>query len=192
MGNETSKSRKRRTVNGDFDRYFSGIGIDIGCGNDPVLPDCNRFDKAQGDAQYLNNVRDESCDWVYSSHCLEHLRDPVEALKNWWRVLKPMGYLIVVVPDFVLYEKRNVDVDMFNSDHKHWFSKAKIFSLVYLHLKGSQLVRLQLNDEGFDYSNFHSDQTLKGAQSEIEIIVRKQAHAFWHDSYDIARGLYNE
>ena len=48
---------------------------------------------------------DEFADLVYASHILEHLdygnRSPSAyvALKEWWRILKPGGTLMVVVPD---------------------------------------------------------------------------------------------
>ena len=40
-------------------------------GPDPVTPDCTRWDRPN-DAHELRG----SFDWVYSSHCLEHLEDP--------------------------------------------------------------------------------------------------------------------
>jgi 2-polyprenyl-3-methyl-5-hydroxy-6-metoxy-1,4-benzoquinol methylase len=53
------------------------------------------------DAATLEGVADESYDAVYSSHLLEHIPIPqaVEAVRNWLRVLKPMGRLIIAVPD---------------------------------------------------------------------------------------------
>lgn len=180
MGNESSKSHLRRTVNGDYNKYFVGRGIDIGCGNDPVLSDCERWDKDQGDAQLMEGLKPETYDWVYSSHCLEHLLDPHKALNRWWELVKPMGYLIVTVPDYILYEKRTTTGSRFNPDHKYFFTKARLYTLIRS-LPYSQLIRLQLNDDNFDYSDFKSDQTQKGAQSEIEVIVRKQISAFWAD-----------
>lgn len=50
-------------------------------------------------------LEDEFADLVYASHILEHLnygsRSPSvhEALKEWWRILKPGGTLMVAVPD---------------------------------------------------------------------------------------------
>lgn len=41
---------------------------------------------------------DESLDFVISSHVLEHLPDTIGALKEWYRVVKPGGYLFMILP----------------------------------------------------------------------------------------------
>ena len=55
------------------------------------------------------------------------MRDPVEALRHWFRVLKPGGHLVCVVPDEDLYEQ-GVFPSTFNSDHKWTFSLWKAAS----------------------------------------------------------------
>lgn len=50
-------------------------------------------------------VDDESFDFVYSSHCLEHMYDVQTSLKNWFRVVRKSGYLILAIPHRNLYEK---------------------------------------------------------------------------------------
>src|SRR5262249_32276223 len=99
MGSETGKSYARRLREGYFQTIFVGRGIDICCGDDPVPPDCLHGDKPQGDAQTLPGLDLPSFDWIYSSHCLEDLPNPPAALLRWWEVLKPVGKLLVVVPD---------------------------------------------------------------------------------------------
>jgi len=80
-------------------------GIDNSCGNDPVTPDCLPGDREQGDAQELPGVAAEQFDWVYSSHCLEHLPDPWAAVGRCGEALKPGGWLLLPVPDEDLYEQ---------------------------------------------------------------------------------------
>jgi SAM-dependent methyltransferase len=46
----------------------------------------------------LPHVRDETYDFVLSSHCLEHLANPLGGLLEWRRVLKPNGLLVLVLP----------------------------------------------------------------------------------------------
>lgn len=180
MGNETKKSFARRCQNGDFKNFFQGKGIDIGCGNAPVTGSCFRFDKIFGnDMAELWNYKDEIYDFVYSSHCLEHFSKPQEVLEQWWRILKPGGYLIVVVPHWVLYEKRQFP-SPYNSDHKSGFMPDILIDMCS-GLHASQVLRLQVNEEGYDYNDKESDQTLKGAQAEIELIVRKVKDYFWAD-----------
>ncbi len=46
----------------------------------------------------LVHVADSAYDFILSSHNLEHLANPVKALKEWQRVLKPAGALVLVLP----------------------------------------------------------------------------------------------
>ena len=69
----------------------------------------------------MGGTEDNSFDFVYSSHCLEDMEDVETALKNWVRILKPGGFLYVVVPDFGLYEKYCFP-SRFNASHKSTFS----------------------------------------------------------------------
>ena len=41
---------------------------------------------------------DESFDYVISSHVWEHFPDPIKAMKEWLRVVKPGGYVYTIVP----------------------------------------------------------------------------------------------
>ncbi len=43
-------------------------------------------------------VPDASVDFVVSSHVLEHFADPIAALFEWYRVVKPDGYVYLIVP----------------------------------------------------------------------------------------------
>lgn len=48
----------------------------------------------------LNDVFDSSYDFVLSSHNLEHFANPIKALKEWQRVLKPDGALVLLLPHY--------------------------------------------------------------------------------------------
>lgn len=50
------------------------------------------------DATNLEYINSDSYDIVLSSHNLEHIANPLKALKEWFRVLKPGGYLVIVLP----------------------------------------------------------------------------------------------
>lgn len=116
-------SSKTRLIWGeDFDKnYLQGKVLDIGSGKDPICVDADGFDVEDGDAnQILNFLESESYDTVYSSHCLEHMFDPPQALQQWWELLKPGGYLVLVVPDEDLYEQ-GIWPSAFNPDHKATF-----------------------------------------------------------------------
>lgn len=47
----------------------------------------------------LAGIGDAEYDLVLSSHNLEHIANPIKALQNWKRVLKPRGFLLLVLPD---------------------------------------------------------------------------------------------
>lgn len=74
---EKTKSAKRRRIEGFYERCIRGRGIDIGCGSDKIDPEVVGFDLKSGDAQKLDGIDDETFNYVDSSHCLEHMRDPV-------------------------------------------------------------------------------------------------------------------
>jgi SAM-dependent methyltransferase len=51
------------------------------------------------DASNLSCIADQSYDFVLSSHNLEHFANPVKALYEWKRVIRPGGGLIVLLPN---------------------------------------------------------------------------------------------
>lgn len=112
---EQGKAALRRSMDPAFTRqYFVGKGLDVGSGNDPIsnYRDCyplmlapHTWDVEQGDGMVLGGVPDNSYDFVVSSHCLEHLCNPLVALWNWVRVVRPGGYVVVTVPDEDMYER---------------------------------------------------------------------------------------
>jgi predicted SAM-dependent methyltransferase len=55
-----------------------------------------------GDVSDLSRFENESVEEIFSSHILEHFEHTrtEDVLKEWFRVLKPMGKLYVAVPDF--------------------------------------------------------------------------------------------
>lgn len=129
MCNEMTKATQRRLRSENIDtytKYFSGRGLDIGCGYDkmpsiywPNVTDLVGHDQCLGDkdAQLLAEIGDNHYDFVVSSHCLEHMHEPYVALNNWIRVVKPGGYLVITVPDWELYEHK-MWPSRFNGDHK--------------------------------------------------------------------------
>jgi SAM-dependent methyltransferase len=138
--------------------YLQGEGIDIGCGADPVTPDAQPFDVVHGDANNITAHVTKKYDFVFSSHCLEHLHDPRRALREWYSILKPGGHLFVVVPDEDLYEQGHFP-SRFNTDHKWTFtiSKRQSWSPRSLNMKslaeelGGEILSLELQDHNYDY-----------------------------------------
>jgi SAM-dependent methyltransferase len=52
------------------------------------------------EATDLHGIADGAYDFVLSSHSLEHVANPIKALKEWMRVAKPLGVIIVILPDY--------------------------------------------------------------------------------------------
>jgi SAM-dependent methyltransferase len=154
--NETSKSKKYW---GNLEkRVLAGNGIDIGCGADPVTPDARPFDKKHGDANVISQYVSEQFDFVYSSHCLEHMHEPRVTILDWWKLVKPGGHLFILVPDEDLYEQ-GVFPSRINEDHKATFtiSKASSWSAKSINvlelgqsLSDGKIVSLQLQDAAYD------------------------------------------
>jgi len=51
------------------------------------------------DATNLNKISDSTYDFLLSSHCLEHIANPLKALKEWSRVIKDNAFLVLVLPN---------------------------------------------------------------------------------------------
>lgn len=193
---EQSKAAKRRYHDGAFhSRYFVGHGIDIGGKPDPLgqyvgvfaqMLSVRTWDMEDGDAQFMAGVADNSLDFVHASHCLEHMRDVAEAMRNWLRILKPGGHLIVTIPDEDMYEQGRWP-SRFNPDHKWTFTMAKTLSwsprsinvvdLVKAFAGLSELDRLVLHRDFYRASLCEQgmDQTLTPvAECAIEFVLRKR------------------
>lgn len=108
----------RRTV---AQIFISGNGIELGAGSRvfPIPPhatcfygdvrDRNQLEKYFSteavtvsdriDAQTMLGIPDKSLDFVIQAHVIEHLYDPVRALKEAIRRLKPGGVFLLVAPE---------------------------------------------------------------------------------------------
>lgn len=193
--NECSKAISRRLHTPGFTcHYFVGDGLDVGSGRDglgrwatlfPRIRSVTEFDLPQGDAQYLRGIPDDRYDFLHSSHCLEHLPDPLIGLRNWLRVVRPGGYVVVIVPDEDLYEQ-GVWPSTFNPDHKRTFTihKTRSWSPVSINVtdlagavsEEGELVRLELlHATQLPVVDRRVDQTLTAvAESAIEFVMRKR------------------
>jgi SAM-dependent methyltransferase len=202
---EQSKATKRRFNDGAFhSRYLVGDGIDVGGGPDPISQYVRVFplmtsarvwdlDRGDGDAQFMEGVEDNTYDFLVSSHCLEHINDPREALLNWIRIVKEGGYLVITVPDEDMYEG-GVFPSRWNADHKHTFTihKAKSWSpvsinIIDLLIRVSNVVSIERitlvkdfyrNPEVFKHFQPEFDQTMTPtAECAIEVVIQKKKMA---------------
>ncbi len=52
-----------------------------------------------GEAADLSFIPDSKYEFIISSHCFEHIANPLKAFKEWMRVLKKEGYILILVPN---------------------------------------------------------------------------------------------
>ena len=194
---ETGKALSRRLHLPDFaTQYFVGQGLDIGAGTDPLaqfgeafprMTGMRAWDLADGDPQFLGGLADSSFDFVHSAHVLQQMADPREALRHWFRVLKPGGHLVLLVPDEDMYEQ-GFWPSRYNHANRWTFTifKTKSWSPVSLNLVevlpalGAQadIRRLDLLASGYRNNLPRFDQTLTPvAECAIELVIRKRPQA---------------
>lgn len=154
---ESSKTNQYRTTE-FFARYLSGSVLDIGCGDDPVVLHACRFDMEHGDANnILEYLARESFDTVNSSHCLEHMRDVPRALCDWWKLVRPGGFMILIVPHEDLYEQ-GFWPSINNTDHKatfrltgnvSWSPVSYNLTDLMEGLPGAEIIDITVQDNGY-------------------------------------------
>lgn len=117
QGNEMRKTRWRAMP------YLRGKGLDLGCGPEKVIDtknvvgvdsckDTGMFGipinpDIKADIEKLGLFASGSVDFVFSSHALEHFdycKVP-DILREWFRVVKTGGYVILYLPWEQLYPK---------------------------------------------------------------------------------------
>ena len=79
----------KRSVNVDFSDEQGGLWQDKNC--EPATVNIVAF----GDDLPF---KDNTLDYVLTSHVIEHFFDPVKALREWHRVIKPGGYIFIIAP----------------------------------------------------------------------------------------------
>jgi len=78
-------------------KYCRGAGVDVGAGQWP-LPGARAVEDSEHENAYILKQENESLDFVFSSHTLEHLEHPRKALTEWARVIKKGGTLFLYLP----------------------------------------------------------------------------------------------
>jgi SAM-dependent methyltransferase len=194
---ETTKAITRRLHDARFvSTYFKGSGIDIGAGADslgnyiqqfPLISFLRPWDVHDGDGSRLDSIPDQTYDFVYSSHCLEHLSDPYQAYQNWIRVCKPGGHIIVTMPDEDLYEQGKYP-SVFTTEHRTSWTIAKqqswcptsinVFDFLNSFRSQIEVLKVELINGMYMYNSRRFDQTSEGnSECAIEMIVRRRTQS---------------
>ena len=142
--------------------YTSGQGLDLGCGQFKAFPHFVGVDNGHhwgmkgvdvhvDTCEKLGIFADKSMDFVFSSHLLEHIVNTKDTLKEWYRVIKDDGYLILYLPHKELYP--NCGEEGANQDHKHDFMPEDIIGFME-EVGGFDLIRNETRDQEREYSFF--------------------------------------
>jgi len=80
-------------------KWCVGNGIDIGAGHWP-LPNSIPVDPYRGPGKnlLLEKFEDNSLDYIFSSHCLEHIENWKDELNKWIRKLRINGIIFLYLP----------------------------------------------------------------------------------------------
>jgi len=79
----------------------SGFGYDIGCmKKEWAFPGAQAIDIDFDDPWDANNLPDKAPDYIFSSHCLEHINGWVDTMDYWYSRLNDGGVLFLYLPDF--------------------------------------------------------------------------------------------
>lgn len=162
---ENSIGHESAKVRFDVLSYLSRGGLDIGCGAEKVWPhmigidngtdtwlfgQAVRPDLVVRSADKLGLFADAAVENVFSSHLLEHMQDWHAALREWWRVLKVGGYLVLYLPHADLYP--NIGKPGANPDHKHDFRPSDIIAFCRMAFSDWTLCENQTRDADDEYS----------------------------------------
>lgn len=106
--------------------FCKGVGYDIGFNKEEwKLPNAIGIDINLNNGYDSNNLPDKLVDYIYSSHCLEHVDNWVITLEYWMSKVNKNGIIFLYLPDISQVYWR----PWHNKKHKHVFNPEilKIF-----------------------------------------------------------------
>jgi predicted SAM-dependent methyltransferase/glycosyltransferase involved in cell wall biosynthesis len=115
-------------------KYCQGQGIDLGCGVTKIKVDAIGLDlyhpeaDMRKDARVMDFYPDKHFDYVYSSHLLEEIENTEATLREWLRILKDGGYLVLYQADKDLYYP--MGDPKCNPVHKHHFGWEDLWAIL--------------------------------------------------------------
>lgn len=187
VGFESRKLYAARAAEGFWDRFVTGPAVlDIGFrgGIGDALPIVDGAVGVELGTPGYDGLRlpwpDQSQDAVHASHVLEHVPDAEASLREWFRVLRVGGHLLLFVPHACLYERRlSVPPSRWSPEHVRSFTPASLLGLVERVLPPNhyRVRRLADRDDGYEYglpASAHPTGAL-----EIECVLQRIAPPAW-------------
>lgn len=185
VGTESRRTYQEKLDNGFFAKYMSGSGLDVGGrgyddGVVAILPTAIMVDlDYPGYNGKILPFPDSSQDYIYSSHCLEHISDYKTVINDWFRVLKVGGHIVTVVPHQFLYEKKLNLPSHWNGDHKRFYTPASL-TKEFEECLEPNTYRVRLLEDGdrdFNYALLPEEHS--SGQYEITLVIQKIVKPEW-------------
>ncbi len=180
LGPEAARNHQRRVREGFIRKYLSGNAVlDIGYrgGESEAAPITEKAVGVELDYPGYDGIKlpfeDSSQDAVFASHTLEHIEDYRTALAEWYRVVKPSGFMVIAVPHQHLYERKAEPPSRFNADHRRFYTSRSLLAEIEesLPLAGYRVRSLRELDDGFNYQT-PPEKHAEGSY-EIELVLEK-------------------
>jgi len=158
---ETSNGYEAQKCRHRIVSYCKGMGLDLGAGNEKIVPTAIGIDGGYGEAKGADMTLDLSAnqslgifscgyfDYVFSSHLLEDFSATESILKEWWRVIKAGGHLVLYGPDPDYYPR--VGTAGANPNHKQDLYWEDVWKIV----KGfgnAKLIQSSRHNDSNEYS----------------------------------------
>jgi len=107
-----------------FAKHFcTGKGYDIGfCKEEWKFPGAIGIDECLNNGYNASSLPETNVDYIFSSHCLEHVDDWVTTLEYWISCIKSGGVLFLYLPDI----SQNYWRPWHNRKHHHCFTPELI------------------------------------------------------------------
>ena len=115
-------------------KYCQGQGLDLGCGRSKICLNAIGVDLHNPeaadmliDARDLSRYPDNHFDFIFSSHLLEELENTEATLREWLRVIKDGGNIVLYQADKNTYYP--LGDPRCNSSHKHHFDHKDLWAV---------------------------------------------------------------
>jgi len=184
---EIAKTFIIKLVSGFFATYMTGpVILDVGYKGAnsnavPVFPHAIGIDLDYPGYDGLHlPFGDASVDAVFASHVLEHVQDAEAAVREWFRVVKPGGFIVCIVPHQYLYERRRSLPSKWSSEHLRFYTPGSLLCEIETSLlpNSYRIRRLVDNDLGFAYAFTTPDKHASGCY-EIELVLERIPQPSW-------------
>jgi len=140
-------------------QFCEGQGLDLACGDKKIKTTAIGLDIGKaGDSAAdfaidlnfgLSLFASDTFDYVFSSHFLEHTKDPIALLREWFRVVRPGGNLVLYLPHKELYPRCGQPGA--NPDHKNDFDAGDIIRIME-EIGSYKILHNEIHAENDEYS----------------------------------------